>query len=42
MSDFQHLCAQAIFQLGFSAGLFEVVLFGQLGNSGSGFSLRGW
>ena len=42
MNDFQHLCAQVIFQLGFSAGLFEVLLFGQLGHSGFGCSLRGW
>ena len=42
MNDFQHLCAQAIFQLGFLAGLFEVLLFGQLGDSDFGCSLRGW
>ena len=37
MNDFQHLCAQPIFQLGFSAGLFEVLFFGQFGHSGFGF-----
>ena len=42
MNDFQHLCAHAIFQLGFSAGLLEVLLFGQLGHSGFDCSLRGW